>query len=463
MRVVQLEKERRAGDRKVKGKSLNSREKQETDKIMPGRPLPDLSGSDLDPPSVRILRSIRFVERWIQRNDTSTAIHSRNAINESLVSAIGGRLKERPEIDVGVWRKFSGLQSSRGRFSTGGSTSSHAYNIPATQLSNCVYNKPSQDLQLDMRIFCQLADLALRKDQKHQFQRTLSAILQHKKAEKLAGRHKISATEAVHLLQVRQRRRERKDLMSGGRSKSSSPRASLENLANSSHERTSFESSIPDPVLLTPSEAEKFVRKTGADIKGYEYWNAASPTLSSSRPSAINLGNLLQKSHSSTRGIAAKYQNHRGLASTSYSLDNSPLFAINFGSFHNEPLSSKGEPGQKTQSVKLPTSRRATKMDTSSQTHKTTALEAIGRPFSPAQTKSAPFLKRDDRQIPSNIQPQAARIDDGSRAEKELPSKSRNQQRSDDRLPTKSPYVKYFQSRNCDTSDAAQNAARRRA
>lgn len=505
MRQAELGREGRESGRKERkacGESSGSGDGVEKKSLE--QPSPDLPGSDLNPPSVRVWQSIRTVEKWIMRNNAETVVYTRNKRDESLVSVIGHGLKERPAVDVGIWKKTGGLQSWRGRSSTDSSaTSPHSYTIPGqgvgeasdsgccvanqrdvderrsdqgglkgetqhdTQISNCVYEKPPQNIHFNLRIFTQIANLALRKDQKHQFYRILNSNLQRNKAEKLSTRRKISTFEAVHLLQARQRRRKRKDLISGGLSNGSSPRGLLETVANSSQGRTSFESSIPNSISLTASDVERCVTKAGAETKYTQYSSTESSSDFSNRTPALSLGSFLQQSPLSPRNSLSEHQNHRRQVSTPSSLDSSRLSAINFGSFLNELLQSDKERIHEAQKSKQECSREVNPMNTSS--NKPTVPEPIGRPVSPPIAKSPRQLQREDRRIstiPFGRAEQAGMQKGGSgpRAEKEnRPPKSQNYECSNNDLPTKSPYVKYFRSQTYDTSDATQNSRRRRA
>lgn len=466
IRTIQLESERRARNRRARGQSSSQSKgsRRETPKSSPSKPLPDLSGSDIDPPSAKIKYSIRSVEDWIRRNDALMGVFNQSELNNSsMVSVIGGGIKKRPAIDAGIWPKASGLGSLKSRFSSRSSIDARLYKIPMTQLSNCVYDKPSHDLYLDTRIFLQVAELVGRTDLKHQFQRTLSSTLQRRKAEKLSKRCKISLSEAIQFLEAQKRRCTRKDLMSGGRSSGPSPRTSLETVVNSSLERASFESAMTDSVLLTASEVQKCVKKAGLEIKMNENLSTSS-SLFSIRPSATNLGSLLQQSASVARGTAPLPQGQERQGSTSSSVDGSRPSAVSFGSLASRPQSPKGESQENVQRLKPGNSKEATRMDSSS--HKPTSPVVNGWPLSSVASKSVDHLRRDDRQTSKKPFAQAEQDDgcnprSGFRKLKQVQqSKVPYQERTQDVLPSMSTYV---QSRNYDTSDAAQNASGSRA
>jgi hypothetical protein len=79
-----------------------------------------------------------------------------------------------------------------------------------------------------MLIFHEVAEITESTNAKRHFQRVLGSELQHKRAEKMSMRHKFPTAEAVQLLLATQRQKERKDLMSGGRSSGPLLKTSLE-------------------------------------------------------------------------------------------------------------------------------------------------------------------------------------------------------------------------------------------
>jgi hypothetical protein len=359
----QQEWERCQSDRKARGLSSSGG----LSKSSAGRDLPDLPGSDIHPPSVNIRYSIRLVENWMRKNDSSVATYSRKDLNnKSMVSVVGGGMSLRPAIDVGVW-KACGVQNGNDKSSSTGIIDSQPDKLSITQPNNCVYDAPSQDLYLDMRIFDQVAELALRRGTKHQFQRTLSSMLERKKVEKLS-RKNISTTEAVRLLHAKQRRRERTDLMSGGRSSGPLTKTLLETVVNSSKRRTSLEHFLTHSVALNTSEVGECIENARTELK----------------------------------------------------------------------------------------------METSS--HKPTVPVPIGRPLPSAGTKDTNQLRRDSRQVLAKSGTSAA-VSRDSKMSAAQPVKrivAETEKILKDDLPTKSTYVRYFQSRKYNTSDAAQNAIKRR-
>jgi hypothetical protein len=167
---------------------------------------------------------------------------------------------------------------------------------------------PLQKLELYMRIVDQVVELDTKKNATHWFQNRLSPIIQYKKAEKFSKRHRISLNQAAQLLQARQRRNERKYLMSGGRSLGSSLRTSLENLANTSNGRSSIDTSIPDSFSLTETEVERCIKEVGAEIRRSQYSDSTSSPLLSSRPSAANSGSLRHQSSSLYKEYGSKHR-----------------------------------------------------------------------------------------------------------------------------------------------------------
>ena len=201
---IQLEMERRGRDRMSEKHRDGGR--CEALPIKDAMALPELPGSNIDPPSARIRQSIRLAEEWLERCDAWLAMDSDKSFdNGSMVFLIGGGIKERPKVDVGIWRKAS-LRSWKCRSNISSSVGSRTHKSSISQISNCVYDMPSQKLELDMRIVDQVIELDTKKNATHRFQNRLSSIIQYKKAEKLSKRGRISLNQAVQLLQARQGR-----------------------------------------------------------------------------------------------------------------------------------------------------------------------------------------------------------------------------------------------------------------
>jgi hypothetical protein len=128
VKETRSESERWERDKKARSEiSSKTGGEQEVKESKNANLIPDSLGSDVDPPSVRIQQSIRLVERWIRSNAVVMAASRQKELdNRSMVSVIGGGIKERPIIDVGI-SKVSSLGSWTGRSSTPSSSDLRPY------------------------------------------------------------------------------------------------------------------------------------------------------------------------------------------------------------------------------------------------------------------------------------------------------------------------------------------------
>ena len=180
--------------------------------------LPEFS-SDIDPPLPRIQRSIRLVEAWLKRcNEVMEMQAHRDSDNESMVSLLGGGLLERPKLDVDAWKFSRRSWKSRSSTSTSKIGSTSSYRLPITQLSNCIFDKPSYKLDLDSNIVGAWIKLVSSKTSRHKYQSLVELLIVKKKAEKLSKTRKVTVAQAMELISARGRQSERVYMMSGGRS-----------------------------------------------------------------------------------------------------------------------------------------------------------------------------------------------------------------------------------------------------
>jgi hypothetical protein len=167
--------------------------------------------------------------------------------------------------------------------------------------------------------------------------------------------------------------------------------------------------------------------------------STASSPLFNGHPSVINLGSLLQQSYS-IREEECQRQDRRRQVTTS-SLNNSRASGVSFGGIRNHTHSLKAEP------------------------RKPAAPVPIGRLPSPAAAKDVRQLRGGQGKISREpVAPAAQKVEggigSGSRKVKQvLPTA---QERGENVIRAKSPHIKYFQSRNQNTSNAARSATRRR-
>jgi hypothetical protein len=270
--------------------------------MIEGRELPELSGSDIDPPPAQVHQSIRIVEGWLERCYSTMENHrKKDDDTRSMVSILGGCVAERPEGDAEVGKGFrigSSKSSIRDSISR-----SHSYTLPLTQTSDCVYERPPHNFGLDMRFLGRAIEMSTENGAEHQCQNKKLAVIERRKGKKLSIKRKISLNEAISILRATKRRQERRCMMSGGRSvgQDSPPRSPLEHITSENHSLTGYESSTEESISLTDSETQRCLNIMVTDLNGRK----SNTSSGSSRPSAINLGSILAQNAPSNRESSA--------------------------------------------------------------------------------------------------------------------------------------------------------------
>lgn len=198
-----------------------------------------------------------------------------------------------------------------------------------------------------------------------------------------------------------------------------------------------------DSISLTADEVGECIEMAGAEIKTNEHSSMTSSSLFSSRASPLNAGSLIQPLPSTRKRSFEREDRKCPVPPSS--------------------ASSKDQPLRNAQRSKQSTLKEAARMETSP--HKATAPVPIGRPPSPTAMNDIHQSVKDSQQISRKAVAPAAQRDGDSRrtacqeAKRAHPGTNA---KSKDTLPAKGPYVEYAQSRNYDTSDAAQNASQGR-
>ncbi|PSS15124.1 hypothetical protein M430DRAFT_20433 [Amorphotheca resinae ATCC 22711] len=266
--------------------------------IIEGKELPELSGSDIDPPPAQVHQSIRIVEGWLEQCYSTMENHrKKDDDTRSMVSTLGGGIAERPEGDAEVGKRFR-IGSSKSSIEDSISRS-HSYTLPLTQISDCVYERPPHNLGLDMRFLGRAIEIGTENGAEHQYQNKKLAVIERMKAEKLSIKRKISLNEAISILRATKRRQERRCMMSGGRSveQDSPPRSPLEHITIENHSLVGYESSTEDSISLTDSEMQRCLNIIVTDLNRRK----SNTSSESSRPSAINIGSILAQNSPSNR------------------------------------------------------------------------------------------------------------------------------------------------------------------
>jgi hypothetical protein len=303
--------------------------------------LPELPGSDIHPPEARIQQSVRLVEEWFERCHAAVILgEDKDIDSQSMVSLVGGKIKERPKLEVGVWERLSRANKRVGGMATpmsqfrrkGTSITSRSQKAtlrrkPVGQDYDCTYDKPSHKIDLDSRIIGDVMGAASNSGQKERRHGDLDSLLLTKKAEKLSKKRNMSVNDATFVLAAKEWREERKVMMRGARS--SSPATSLTTTdLTSDHEQSSF-TSDRDSVSLTASEVQKCARKTRKmrdDDSDSSFQSSSSP-LRSRRTSNTNFGSVMEQPLSPRREQSKRgpLRSSRPSMSTPIGRDVSPL------------------------------------------------------------------------------------------------------------------------------------------
>jgi len=189
--------------------------------------LPELPGSDIHPPEARVQQSIRLVEEWFEKCDAAALLgEDKDIDSQSMVSLVGGTIKERPKLDVGVWKRLGRANKKVGELATsmsqlgrkGTSITGRGQKVtlrrkPVGQDYDCIYDKPSQKIDLDSRLVGEVRELAGSRRSKERHHGDLDSLLLTKKAQKLTKKTNMSVSNAVFVLAAKERREDRKVLM----------------------------------------------------------------------------------------------------------------------------------------------------------------------------------------------------------------------------------------------------------
>jgi hypothetical protein len=297
-RENELEAKRTKNNRKSEKQSRRRRKKDSNKRTVSDRGAArEQEGSDIDPSSARIEQSIRLVDGWFRKCDKAMAASNwKDSDIISIISQAFGGVAERPKLNVArIWKRVSTRSWKVSSSVTSGSSvgSSRAYKIPKIRIDDCVYDKPSEKLDVDSRLVGQVDEMKERK-RGSRSKYTLGSLLRHRKAEKLSERRDISITEAVRRLKAKEKRREQKYMMSGGRSPGASRRSFP--LIPNNGARGRFESSARDSISLTGSEVRKCLGLVARELKDDE---ESGLSLLSSRPSPANVGSMVEQPRSS--------------------------------------------------------------------------------------------------------------------------------------------------------------------
>jgi hypothetical protein len=258
------------------------RRQQSEGRVMDRRPMPELEGSDIDPPSARTQQSIELVEEWFQKCDEIVALNKKDDDMLSVVSEAFGGIGERPKVDAAaIW----GVLSRR-------SWKGHFYNRQSSRTDKYIYSNPSNKLDLDMGIVERISLIASRKGKGHPKQ-DLDSLLRHKKAEKLSKRRNIPITEAIEKLEEKRKRRQERYSMHGGRSPGSSLRTALECFGSTGQGGSCCESTARISISLNGSEVRKCLDVMVDQLRDEEQ---SELSVLSSRPSPVNMGSLVERS-----------------------------------------------------------------------------------------------------------------------------------------------------------------------
>jgi hypothetical protein len=216
--------------------------------------LSEKSGSDINPPPVVMLHSIRKVDAWVDGNiNAKPDAGWLENDNVSLVSMTNRIVGHRPEIeDELIWGP-TGHQRKR---QSKGSTRSHSsldnvrvddkfpYKVPVTQISNCVYKKPP--FRLNLKNIRRQVGLLWNSKGKGDLKSDIEFKYRSRNVKRLSKRHNISLKEAVKLSLTKRLQKESAYMMSGGRSPPESIRRLMESPGGGYHARSNLEGNYVD-------------------------------------------------------------------------------------------------------------------------------------------------------------------------------------------------------------------------
>ena len=304
----------------------------------------DEEGSDSDPSSARIKYSIRLVDGWLKKcNELTEDSNGCESDDVSIISEAFLGVAEKPKLNIkDIWWRGSTRRQrvSPTHHSIARSHSSKAAEMPT---NNCIYDSPS----------------------------TLRPLLRHKKAEKLSERRNISISEAVRISKARGLRQVQRYMVFGG--SSPGPAGSHSPLITVRVSQGSAGNSIESSISLTPSEIGKCLDSVAVGPRGDV---CSGSSLISSRPSAVNIGSIIEQPRSSLHSESPNGKNSRKTGTFSKNL----LLTFCLG---------MSEIGRST----------LTKYPQSTHFLQTETLIPIGRDHSPASSAVDPKLRRDDWQV----------------------------------------------------------------
>jgi len=260
--------------------------------------LPELSGSDLDPPDFIIAQSTRLVEDWLDACDFAMAFES-DAETKSTVSLLGGGIERRPAIDVPIWKTITPRRGFRRSITVSNvniKDSRSRIKDKIANISQCVYDRPRQKLGLESEVVEQLNEETTNKEmkiQKGQLLRKLRTLVSRNKSDKSI--QKIERNNEASQLRVDrvQEYEDREFLMKGGRSSGRS--ASIIALApDSRRSSSSFELSSQSERPSTVSNIKDNLHQVDMASRYIESNSSASSQLSS-RSSNINFGSIIEQ------------------------------------------------------------------------------------------------------------------------------------------------------------------------